>query len=69
MLTYSVGEMIDKLSIINLKIWHIEEQICGSLTENKTEELCDQVVNLNAARVAIIASIDEKLETNDGPIS
>lgn len=63
MLTYSIGEMIDKLCVIHLKVWHIEEQIKQIETENKDimkiEKLCDKVVNLNAYRMKIVESIDK----------
>ena len=63
MLTYSIGEMIDKLCVIHLKVWHIEEQIqkaeADGLDAKEIEKLCDKVVNLNAYRMKIVKSIDE----------
>jgi len=63
MLTYSIGEMIDKLCVIHLKIWHIEEQIqkaeVDGLDTKEIEKLCDKVVNLNAYRMKIVKSIDK----------
>jgi len=63
MLAYSVGEMIDKLTVTHLKIWHIEEEIqkkrIKEASDKEIEELCDQVVSLNAQRVKIVSSIDE----------
>jgi len=64
MLTYSIGELIDKLCIVHLKIWHIEEEV-EKLRTNKDknleriDELLDQVVTLNKLRVDIVSSIDE----------
>ena len=58
MLTYSIGEMVDKLCVNHLKIWHIEEQIKQAEIDNKDaeeiEKLCDKVVNLNAYRMKIV---------------
>jgi len=63
MLTYSIGEMVDKLCVIHLKVWHLEEQIQkaeeDSLDAKEIEKLCDKVVNLNAYRMKIVKSIDE----------
>jgi len=63
MLTYSIGEMVDKLSVIHNKIWHLEERV-AELEEDKmktkeTEKICDQIVNLNAYRMKIVKAIDE----------
>lgn len=66
MLTYSIGEMIDKLTVTHLKIWHIEEEIQKKRAEKapdkEIEKLCDQVVSLNAQRVKIVSSINEFFE-------
>jgi hypothetical protein len=53
-----MGELIDKLTVIHLKIWHIEEEIEKGGDDAKIEKLCDQVVNLNSARDEIIKAID-----------
>ena len=68
MLTYSIGEMIDRLAVTHLKIWHLEEQIqvynqTGESAET-IEALCDQVVSLNAFRMKVVASIDEYFKTS-----
>ena len=67
MLKYSIGEMIDRLAVTHLKIWHLEEQIQKAEEEDwpaeKTEKICDQVVNLNAFRMKIVKAIDEYFET------
>ena len=67
MLTYSIGELIDKLCVVHLKIWHIEQEV-ENLRVNKDDhleridKLLDQVVTLNKLRVEIVASIDEFFE-------
>jgi hypothetical protein len=65
MLNYSIGEMIDKLVVIHLKIWHLEEKI-NELKDNYEKEnleevgkLGEQVVSLNKRRVEITKAIDE----------
>jgi len=59
MLKYSLGELVDKLAVVHLKIWHLEEQIKETSDESTVEDLCDQVINLNTTRNEIIKSIDE----------
>ena len=65
MLTYSIGEMIDKLAVIHLKIWHLEElidKVKSSEDPYETEWLekkFDQVVSLNKKRMEIVSAIDE----------
>jgi len=69
MLTYSVGELVDKLTIIHLKVWHLEEKIAelkDKGAESEIEKLCDQVVNLNTMRNKIIESINEHMGNKDG---
>ena len=66
MIHYSIGELVDKLAIIHLKIWHLEEDIASarenSLPVEEIEKLCDQVVSLNTTRNKIVQSINEMYE-------
>ena len=63
MIQYSIGELIDKLTITNLKIWHTEENIDELNKSNASieqiEVLCDRVVSFNKLRNEIIESINE----------
>jgi hypothetical protein len=66
LLTYTFGELTDKLTIIHLKIWHIEDKI-EEIKEDKDKieeinKMLDQVVTLNKLRVEIVKSIDELYE-------
>jgi len=63
MIQYSIGELIDKLVIVNLKLWHTEEHI-SELKANNTaaeeiEKNCNRVVAFNKQRMDIIESINE----------
>jgi hypothetical protein len=73
MLTYSAGELIDKLCIVHLKIWHIEEEIerikDTEGNKEKIDKLLDQVVTLNKLRVDIVSSIDEIFEGKKNEVS
>ena len=65
MIQYSIGELIDKLCIVNLKIWHTEEEIREKEKTAKPEDtlvLCDRVVSLNKLRNELIDSINEFFE-------
>jgi hypothetical protein len=60
-----MGELQDKLIVVHLKIWHIEEEIeriKDSENVAVIDKLLDQVVTLNELRVKIVASIDELWE-------
>jgi len=64
MLKYSLGELIDKLCVVHLKVWHIEDKIkefSGEPTQQQAD-LLDQVVSLNKLRVDIVDSINEFFE-------
>jgi len=64
MLRYSIGELVDKLAVVHLKIWHIEEKIAEFSDEptQQQADLLDQVVSLNKLRVDIVDSINEIFE-------
>lgn len=60
MLEYTLGEIIDRLCITHLKIWHIEEQLANpNLDKTIKGKLCEDIVKLNTLRTACIKSIDE----------
>lgn len=65
MIQYSIGQLIDLLGIINLKLWHTEEEIKEKEKTSPPEEvleLCDRVVAFNKQRNEIIESINEFFE-------
>ncbi len=70
MLEYTIGETIDKLSITNLKMWHLEEQMNDhTLSVEEKGKISEQIVKLNTLRMKCIASIDEyfkRLEKKNG---
>ena len=58
---YSLGELVDKLAVIHLKIWHLEEAVDAAKntkSPEQTEAMFDQIVNLNTTRNEIIESIN-----------
>lgn len=67
MIQYSIGELIDRLIITNLKIYHLEENIKDLNTKHDISAdqilpLCEQVVSLNKLRNELISSISEFFE-------
>lgn len=55
----TIGELIDELCIINLKIWHyLDKQQDVSLSESDRLQYANKVLQLNIKRNKIIASID-----------
>ena len=57
----TLGELVDRLSITNLKMWHIEEKLQDPSIDMKTKgKLCEDIVKLNTLRNKYIEAIDEK---------
>lgn len=61
MLYYSIGELIDRLCITNLKMWHLEEKMADKniSNEEKGKTISPQIISLNKQRNKIIESINE----------
>jgi hypothetical protein len=56
----SLGELCDRLCIVANKQWHLEEQMSDPNVSDETKvEITDQIVNLNAFRMRLIAAINE----------
>jgi len=56
---YTLGELIDRLCITNLKMWHIEEELNNEAVDMTTKgRLCEDIVKLNTLRNNCIKSID-----------
>jgi hypothetical protein len=63
MIYYSLGELVDRLAIVNLKQWHLEEKISDpNISLEDKGEFTKQVESLNDFRMKLIASIDEYYE-------
>ena len=57
----TLGELVDRLSITNLKMWHIEEKLQDSSIDMAEKgRLCEDIVKLNTLRNKLIEAIDEK---------
>jgi len=56
----SLGELVDRLSGIMLKQWHLEELMADpALSDERKVEVTDQIINLNKFRMKLIKAIDE----------
>ena len=59
----TIGDMIDKLTIANIRLWHIEDDrrdYCSGedRDENKAREYLDMVSNVNRDRNSLIDQIN-----------
>lgn len=56
----SLGDLCDRLAITALKQFHLEEAMRDpDLSDETKVEITDQIINLNAFRMKLIAAIDE----------
>ncbi len=63
MLEYTIGEIIDRLAITNLKMWHLEEQMNDpNVSLDEKGKISEQIVKLNELRNKCIKAIDEFFE-------
>lgn len=67
----TIGDLIDKLSIVNNKLWHVQEKVYGfsrmteaeysALPPQQSHEAWKKIAGLNLARTALIVQIDTEL--------
>lgn len=57
----SLGDLVDRLSIVNLKLWHVQStvQIAEKAATGLGAEIVSRQVRLNAERNRLIAEIDQ----------
>lgn len=59
---YTFGEIVDRLAITHLKLWHLEEEMArADLSLDDKGRICDQIVALNELRGQCVASLDKIL--------
>jgi hypothetical protein len=60
MLSYTFGEIVDRLCITNLKMWHLEEQMNDpKISLEEKGKISEHIVELNTLRNKCIDSINE----------
>lgn len=59
----TLGSLIDKLTIVNIKVWHLEEirNAKDSIADEKRLEAADNLTILNRHRNELVQEIDEFL--------
>ena len=66
----SIGELIDRVSIANIKIWHLEQAISEARDKKRMEEvgkMALQVRELNTDRSELRAEINKRMnDSNQG---
>ena len=59
----TLGSLVDKLSIANIRLWHLEDIRRNlSLSDKERLEAADKVSVVNSERNSLIDEIDEYLE-------
>ena len=58
----TLGTLIDKLSIINIKIWHIHDIIYSSKDDKIVAQKAKELLMVNAERNKLIEEIDLKFK-------
>lgn len=60
---YSLGDLVDRLGIVNLKIWHLESAIRsgkeGKMLLDEVGRRALQIRDLNAERIALKSALNE----------
>jgi hypothetical protein len=62
MYSVSIGELIDKLAIVNIKMWHMDEALARTDDPVKKGEYADIARNLNRERTSLREEINLRLE-------
>jgi len=65
----TVGNLIDQLSIVNLKIWMLEDVKRDSDDDKAIADACRKTNTLNVQRNQLIAAIDEKIEGESSAVN
>lgn len=57
----TLGQLVDRLSIVNLKIWHLESDIRKGVVMDDAEigRRAKQIRDFNAERVALVNALNE----------
>lgn len=58
----TAGNLIDQLTIVNLKIWMLEDVKRDSDDDTEIANACRKTNHLNVQRNELIAALDKKLE-------
>lgn len=57
---YTIGELIDKLIVVHLKLWHLEENMNdNSISLEDKGDISKQIIKLNTFRSKIVNELDK----------
>ena len=60
MICYTLGELIDRLSITHIKQWHLEEIMADKdVSLEEKGKIPDQIISLNNFRKELVEAINE----------
>ena len=60
----TLGSLVDKLTIVNIRLWHLEDRRRDrTLVDAERLRAADMVSDANAQRNALIDELDQLLET------
>lgn len=57
----TIGQLIDKLSIINIKIFHMQEKMVNEKDDHIVANSTRSMMKLNTERSTLVAEIDQML--------
>lgn len=63
----TVGQLIDELSISNVKIWHLQDIVSAEEDDTKVAKAARQIIVENAYRCKLVKEIDDFFGVEDRP--
>ena len=57
----SIGQLVDDLSIANIKIWHLQDRLSAGDDDKKVAEAARQIIVENTYRCNLVRAIDQAL--------
>ncbi|MDO9465248.1 MAG: hypothetical protein Q7J67_08135 [bacterium] len=65
----TIGQLIDELSICNIKIWHLQDIVSKEENEAKIAKAAKQIITENTLRCNLTKEIDGFFNIKDLPYS
>jgi len=57
----SIGQLIDDLSIANIKIWHLQDIVSAETDDKKVAKAAKQIIVENTYRCKLVRTVDQVL--------
>ena len=58
----TIGTLVDKLSILNIKIWHIHDVIASGKSDKVVAKKANELLRTNKERNSIVQELDLKVK-------